>query len=990
MSSQASEATLQQEEKSGTAEAPQALRPVPHPGPERADDALKVRVDAATFQRGVPLPDHPNNGDEARYVSRFANYSKGLRHDAYGDVLPADYSQLAGSVVSGVPDFFEAVPLGGSRKFVNPQAAQAYQLEGADSHALAIAPAPTFAGLEVSGEMEELYWMALARDVSFQDYTSASAPAVITEALQGLNQLGVYRGPRVDGQVTADTLFRDSLPGSTVGPFVSQFLLQDVPYGAQTVSQRIRTRVPGDDRVSTFAEWLRIQNGQLPSQPETLDPTPRYLRNGRDLAEFVHHDFPLQASLNALLILTVRNDTDTDGKSSPPVHDENNPYRQYQKQDAFATFGNADGQDLLGRVMKLALLGIWFQKWQVHRRQRPEEFAGRVHNTKSGTRTYPIHPELLDSPVLPRVLERNNTLNGGGGGTYLLPMAFPEGSPLHPAYGSGHSTYVGAGVTMLKAFFKTDLPVQNPVVPGADGLSLEPYTGPALTIENELDKLAMNIGVGRLFSGVHWRSDHEHAVRLGELIALRVLQDHARTYNEHFTGFRVRTFGGNTLTVTSIAPVLPNHVSAVTGFSIVDANGLPVPGYESLRNDMTLRTGDLPSGWKLQVNTFPATVGSVRVVCDGITTHDDAAPYTVEATALAGPGVHTLMATPYSGTSGSGLGGVPLGLRLKTDIHWKVTGLLNEGRMNHDMVVLPDGKVLMGPTYNANTTELYDPATGLWSQTGVAKHSRVHYTLTLLDNGKVLLVGGTKGSVYFAETELYDPATGTWTVSGSLAQPRFEHTATLLADGRVLVAGGYADPSSTGSGRLAEVYDPASNAWTSVSAPPWGQAQHTATRLDDGRVLVVGGNWNTPLAALFDPTAGTWAELTPPGDPFINHTATLLQDGRVLVAGLARSWIYSPTGGSWTRAGDPSVSRNGPTATRLPDGRVLLTGGEGSNRLIREAELFDPVTGVWTPTTPMIRARRGHTATLLSNGKVLVAGSDDYNAPVQVCELYTP
>ncbi|MBN8233388.1 hypothetical protein JYK02_38310 [Corallococcus macrosporus] len=947
-------------------------------------------MDAATFQRGVPLPEHPDNGDEVRYTSRFANYSKGLPHDAYGDVIPADYSRLASSIVSGVPDFFEAVPLGGSRKFVNPQAAQAYQLEGADSHALAIAPAPAFAGLEVSGEMEELYWMALARDVSFQDYSSASAPAVITEALQRLNLLGVHRGPRVNGQVTADTLFRDSLPGSTVGPFVSQFLLQDVPYGAQSVSQRIRTRVPGDDRVSTFAEWLRIQNGEPPAQPETTDPTPRYLRNGRDLAEFVHHDFPLQSSLNALLLLAGRNDTDTDGKSSPPVHDENNPYRQYLKQDAFATFGNADGQDLIGRVMKLALLGIWFQKWQVHRRLRPEEFAGRVHNTKSNTRTYPVHPELLGSPVLSRVLDRNRTLNGGAGGsgTYLLPLAFPEGSPLHPAYGSGHSTYVGAGVTMLKAFFKTDLPVQEPVVPSADGLSLVRYTGPALTIENELDKLAMNIGVGRLFAGVHWRSDHEHAVRLGELIALRVLQDHSRTYNETFPGFQVRTFGGNTLTINTVT-ALPNHVSAVTGFSIVDANGQLVPGHESLRNDMTLETGALPPGWKLQVNTFPANVGSVRIVCDGVTTHADAAPYTVEAAALAGQGVHTLMATPYSGTGGSGLGGVALGLRLQTGLHWTETGLLNEGRMNHDMVVLKDGKVLVGPMWSARTTELYDPATGQWSYTGPTMQSRARYTMTLLADGKVLLVGGAKGSVFFPETELYDPATGTWTGAGSLAQPRFDHTATLLADGRVLVVGSDSDPN-TSSGKLVEVYDPVSNAWTSVSPLPWRLSQHTATRLHNGKVLVVGGDSNTPRALLFDPVMNTWTEIPPPGDPFVKHTATRLADDRVLIAGLSRAWVYAPITGSWTRVGDPSMYRNGPTATLLPDGRVLLTGGEGSNRLIREAELFDPTTGTWTPTTPMTRGRRGHTAALLSNGKVLVAGSDDYNTPVRKCELYTP
>ncbi len=990
MSSQESAASLQQEQTSDTQQEPDGLRAVPQPGTQRADAAQWVRVEAANFQRTQPLPDHPDNGDEARHPSRFASYSKGLPHDALGDVNTAEYDKLLAAVASGDPAAFEAITLGGTRKLVNPQSAYAYQLEGADSHALAIAPAPTFTSRETSGELEELYLMALARDASFLRYESG--PQGVAEALERLNQLGVYRGPRQNGQVTPDTLFRDTLPGSTVGPFISQFLLQDVPYGAQTVPQRIRTRVAGDDRVFTFDEWLRIQNGQQPSQPETLDPTPRYIRNGRDLAEFVHHDFPLQSSLNAALIIAARNDDDTDGKSSPPVHDPNNPYRGYLKQDAFATFGNADGQDLIGRIMKLALEGVWFQKWQVHRRQRPEEFAGRVHNTLAGTRTYPVNAELRGSPVLPRIFERNKALNGGTGGTYLLNQAFPEGSPLHPSYGSGHSTYVGAGVTMLKAFYKTDVPVKNPVVPSADGLSLVAYSGPELTVENELDKLAMNVGIGRLFGGVHWRSDHESSVRLGELIALRVLQDQARTYNEDFAGFQVRTFGGNVLTVGATTPELPNHVSAVTGFSLVDGNGQPVPGYEELHSGMVLKPSELPAGWRLQVNTFPATVGSVRVVIDGITRHDNSPPYTVAADApLTTSGPHTLVATPYSGADGSGLGGVPLTLRIQTESRWVRTGLLNQGRMNHAAVLLANGKVLMGPTWDASTTatELYDPATGQWSYTpGAAKHARTWYTATRLKSGKVLVVGGEVGPNKPAETELYAPDTGTWTVSGSLAMPRHGHTATLLGDGRVLVTGGYGD-SRTGYAP-AEVYDPGTQTWTSLPNAP-SQGNHTATLLLNGQVLLVGGNWNTPLAFLFNPTTNTFASAAPPGEPLMNHTATRLNDGRVLVAGGSpRSWLYDPATGQWTRSGDRSMGRDHHTATLLADGRVLVTGGETAFGLLREAELFNPATGLWTPASAMFEARRGHTATLLPDGRVLVAGSNDYNAPNRTCELYTP
>ncbi len=985
MSSRESAALLEQEKKPDPQQESDAPRAVPAPGTARADDAQWVRVEAANFQRGIPLPEHPNNGDEARYPSRYANYSKGLPHDALGDVDTLEYSKLLNAITSGDPLAFEAITLGGSRKLANPQAAYAYQLEGADSHAIATAPAPTFESLETSGEMEELYWMSLARDISFLDY--ATSPPVITEALQRLNQLDVFRGPHTDGQVTPGTLFRDTLPGSRVGPFLSQFLLQDVPYGTQTLSQRIRTRVAGDDRVFTFPEWLRIQNGQPPAQGETLDPTPRYIRNGRDLAEFVHHDFPLQSSLHAALIISAQNDTDRDPSSSPLAHDPNNPYLDYLKQEAFATFGNADGQDLIGRIMKLALFGVWFQKWQVHRRLRPEEFGGRVHNKKTGARDYAVNNELLASPVLPKVFERNNALNGGQGGSYLLAQTFPEGSPLHPSYGSGHSTYVGAGVTMLKAFYRADLPVKKPVVPSADGLSLVPYTGPTLMVDDELDKLAMNIGVGRLFAGVHWRSDHEHAVRLGELIALRVLQDLSRTYSEDFSGYRVRTFGGNALTITATAPALPNHVSSVTGFSLVDGNGQPVPGYEQLHNDVRLKLDTLPAGWRFQVRTFPETVGSVKFVCNGATEYDNDAPYKApQNTPVAEPGTNTLVATPYSGSGTSGLGGVPHFLRFHVESQWAWTGSLQHGRLGHAAVLLPNGKVLVGPTRDRLTTELYDPATGQWSLTGSVKHARIDYTLTLLANGKVLLAGGIQSGTRVAEAELYDPATGAWSSAGSLVQGRDRHTATLLRDGRVLVVGGSAASQ-------VEVYNPATGWSIPPSQPEFptllGQ---TATLLPDGQVLVVGGHATSPRTQLFNPATNTWTTIAHPGVALQWHTATLLKNGLVLVAGGTRSWLFTPSTRSWAAAGNLVVHHHSHTATLLPNGKVLLVGGlqDDVNSAVPEAELYDPVTKTWKLTARNILPRYSHAAVLLPNGKVLVAGRNLGSTPIRTCELYTP
>ena len=646
----------------------------------RADRAKQIRVDAAHFQHSVPLTAHPDNGDEVRYgdqqaiyPQRLGSYSKGLPHDGAGNVDPDAYNELLEALASGAPANFEEIPLGGVRRLVNPQAAYAYALEGADPYALAIRPAPQLASPECAGEMEELYWMSLARDVPFQSY-SASPPQIIVEAVARLNVLADFRGPRENGFVTSATLFRDGSAGSRKGPFISQFLLKDVPYGVQTISQRNKTRPAGDDRMCTSAEWLNIQDGQPPAQPEAFDPVRRYIRNGRDLAELVHHDVPLQAALNAALLIIApgQGDDDTDPKAAPLVHDENNPYRLnggYTQQEAFATFGNGDALDLIGRIVNLALRGAWAQKWLVHRRLRPEACGGGIHAQKTGA-AYPMWTQMMQSPVLSWVYDRNNLLNGSSGGTYLLSQAYPGGSPLHPAYPSGHSTYIGAAVTMMKALFK-DRAVVDPVQPDASGTSLVPYQGPTLYLFDELDKLASNIGLGRLFAGVHYRSDHEQAVRLGELIALRVLQDMTRLYNETFPGFMVRTFGGETLTITKNGPDLPNHVSAILGFTLINSLAeQPVASHDPLLNGSTFQG----SSRTIRANTYPSNVGSVRFVHEhnGVQRvfTDSSAPYALAGDVngnyhhvVFGSGEHVLTATPFSGAGASGISGVPLTIR---------------------------------------------------------------------------------------------------------------------------------------------------------------------------------------------------------------------------------------------------------------------------------------------------------------------------------------
>ncbi len=134
-------------------------------------------------------------------------------------------------------------------------------------------------------------------------------------------------------------------------------------------------------------------------------------------------------------------------------------------------------------------------------------------------------------------------------GTYLLPMAFPEGSPTHPAYPAGHAGISGACATILKAFFNEDFVIPNPVVASADGLSLVPYEGPPLTVGGELNKLAANITLGPDIAGVHWRSDSIEGINLGEQVAIGALRDIRATFHEPFEGFRLTKFDGTSIIV---------------------------------------------------------------------------------------------------------------------------------------------------------------------------------------------------------------------------------------------------------------------------------------------------------------------------------------------------------------------------------------------------------------------------------------------------------
>jgi membrane-associated phospholipid phosphatase len=513
-------------------------------GPPRRNRAAQIRHQAEINNKQLGDVAHPTNGDEARYPTKLATYTKGLPHDTLGEVDLTAYGGFTRALTSENPADFEAItlgcPHGNAVKLTNPQAGLAFDLEGVDGHQLAMLPAPAFASAEEAGEMTELYWMALLRDTPFLEYETSP---LAQSAAQDLSRLSDFRGPKAGGRVTPATLFRDVWSGGTTGPYISQFLYKGTPFGAEYVSRQMRTILPGDDHLTTYPEWLHVQNGCPPTRALALDPVRRYIRNGRDLAQWVHIDVLFQAYFNAMLILLQppdAGDAETGGGIAAALNPRN-PYLGSRTQIGFGTFGGPHIATLVCEVATRALKAVWFQKWFVHRRLRPEMFAGRIHNHRLGVASYPLHADVLGSSALAAVFGRT--------GSHLLPVAFPEGSPTHPSYGAGHATVAGACVTLLKALFDERQVIPNPVVPTPDGLALVPYVGPSLTVGGELNKLASNVATGRNIAGVHWRSDAVESMKLGEAVAIALLRDQRETYNETFSGFEFTKFDGTRVIV---------------------------------------------------------------------------------------------------------------------------------------------------------------------------------------------------------------------------------------------------------------------------------------------------------------------------------------------------------------------------------------------------------------------------------------------------------
>jgi hypothetical protein len=367
---------------------------------------------------------------------------------------------------------------------------------------------------------------------------------------------------------------------------------------------------------------------------------------------------------------------------------------------------------------------------------------------------------------------------------------------------------------------------------------------------------------------------------------------------------------------------------------------------------------------------------------------------------------------------------VPGALCANTPGTWARTQPLTVSREFYAAVVLGNGKALITGGTNGSflaTAELYDPASGAFSPTGSMAVGRELHTATLLPDGTVLITGGVTPSGPTSEAEIYDPSTGTFKAVGSMTLPRDSHTATLVnvQAGIVLITGG--EDAQRHSLASAEIYNPQTQTFTAVANLQTPRKFHTATCFEScQRVLIAGGDDNDPIlgdsflrsAEIFDftkqPAVSSFTSQMEIAR--VLHTATLLDNGNILLAGgdqgaspiANTAEVFSPTTLSFAPVrGTMSASRQeGHSAIPLNNGlgAVLIAGGDdGNGNTTNTADIYIPLINSLSPANKMIDSRTNFTLLALPNGQILAAGGGQTSPvprmgffPIPNAELYTP
>ncbi|MEM6890366.1 MAG: vanadium-dependent haloperoxidase [Pseudomonadota bacterium] len=589
------------------------------------------------------------NTDETKFAAESfpANFTKGLQHDENG-ILISGYAAFM-DAINDEPeqDFTNLGPnavnystrIGGEapswRGWESPRTGHYHDLEGPDADAVGMAPAPELGSAELSLEMAEVYAMAMLRDVPFTqleagtggDSDTGLGTEDIVNALGSTNLFtygdDLQTNRRLAGRlldaddydidrptdtalpaISADLLFRGSGPGAKLGHFVSQFMLAGnsssgsgvslapengfIRYGNQLIDQRGLSFASGSDQMMNWSHWLDVQNGANLGGANDL-ASQRFITTPRDIATYVRFDALYQAYLNAcLILLSVEGGGFATQRGFPEQGD--------RPRTGFAAFGGPHILSLVTEVATRALKAARRQKFNYHRRARPERIGGLLTLAAGNPGVLGHHSKAaLDAmcghlnTILPMVAHHNGIRLAKGDPTnltlatqvdwldgpnnaknYLLAMAFAEGSPMHPAYAAGHATVAGACVTMLKAFFQTWDEDHNTPVPWTatnlgefvapeKGDTLAAY-GPTdrLTVEGELNKLAANISVARNMAGVHYYTDYYDSLRMGERIAVGILMEQMLTYeNNEEVSMVFRSYDGDIIRLSSASPFAP-------------------------------------------------------------------------------------------------------------------------------------------------------------------------------------------------------------------------------------------------------------------------------------------------------------------------------------------------------------------------------------------------------------------------------------------------
>ena len=391
---------------------------VPYNEGDRAADSTQIRTKAA-FAEHINVGVQPDNGDAESFTDFSGSYSKASLHDALGVPNRASWLSLKHALETGRFEDFQNIivgtPGGGpNSKHNGPQGALAFDMEGLDSHATVIPPAPSVASAQTAAEEVEHYWGALLRDVNFTDYPSNP---LVAQAAADMNKLSFLRSSantEVPFPVTPQNLFRGQIvpgDGNVQGPYISQFMLLPTMLGVQPLGQQYQTFLSlaagGSDYMTSVSEYQLVQNGGASGRNVAFDPTFRFIRNGRDLCAYTHVDVLYQAYFVAFLVLS--------GMGAPP--NPGNPYIGSETEKPFGTLGGPDAAGTVAEMATRALKASWFHKWIKDLKMRPEEYGALVHARLTHTTLAPQAAAALRgfTAQAPGYPSSGQTVGGRGG-----------------------------------------------------------------------------------------------------------------------------------------------------------------------------------------------------------------------------------------------------------------------------------------------------------------------------------------------------------------------------------------------------------------------------------------------------------------------------------------------------------------------------------------------------------------------------------------------